>query len=122
MKQATNWLVLVTLMFALTACQTSKQVAGKTLVTTAMTVDKAMKGWATWVSVQRNNPAVDQLKLLNKENLVRNAYEKYQASIEMARKAYLTMNATETPEYTAAASDLRVQQAYLISVITEITK
>lgn len=58
------------------------QTVSKTLSSTAVTVDAAMQGWATYVALGQAN--------LEQELSVRNAYGKYQASMRLAKDAYLT--------------------------------
>lgn len=73
--------------FCVTSLLTSGcQTVGKTLSTTAVTVDSAMQGWATYVALGQAN--------LEQELNVRNAYSKYQASMRLAKDAYLTAEET----------------------------
>lgn len=67
-------------LLALVACASFQATSGKLLVTTAATVDAAMKGWATYV-VANNVPESGQTQ-------VRIAYANYQLAMKAAQQAY----------------------------------
>jgi hypothetical protein len=64
----------------LAGCATSTGIAGKSIVTATVTVDKAMQGWATWVVIN-NLPQ-------EKQESVKNAYIKYQNTMKVVKVAY----------------------------------
>lgn len=108
-----------------TGCQTSpEQFADKSLASTAITVDRAMQGWAAWVVVQRANPAADQAQLLRNEGKVLEAYTAYQAAARIARAAWASYSATRAnaPALDSALSALSASQANLVALVTTLTK
>lgn len=78
--------VVLALLALLPACATFKSNAGKTIASTALTVDAAMKGWAAYV-VLNNVPA-------DKQAPVRAAYVQYQLAMTAAKDAYVTLMTT----------------------------
>ncbi len=101
---------LVALGLVLAACTTFKSTAGKTLASSALTVDAAMKGWATWV-VKMNVPETQQ-------SPVRDAYLKYQASMAVATNAYNTAVLTgDQTGWQQAQNILQNNQQALLNLI-----
>ncbi len=95
---------LACLMF--TGCQT----VGKTLASTAVTVDAAMQGWATYVAMG-NATAPQELQ-------VKTAYLKYQASMKIAKDAYLAAETSgEDSIFDTAALVLENNAQALIALI-----
>lgn len=81
MKQKPFLLLLASLsLLALVACASFQNTAGKLLASTADTVDAAMRGWATYVVINKV-PEDKQLP-------VRNAYANYQTAMVAAESAY----------------------------------
>ncbi len=74
---------LVALSLMLGGCVTYKQNAGKLLASTALTVDAAMRSWATVVKMGK---ATDE-----QQAKVRAAYEKYQMAMTVADAAYTAL-------------------------------
>lgn len=106
MKTLKLILPLLCILALMPACSTTKGNAAKTLASTALTVDAAMKGWAAYVVM--NNVAVD------KQQPVRVAYSQYQTAMAAARDAYVTWATTDAQDpwliaqqaLTAASSNL----------------
>src|SRR5207247_7755155 len=76
-------LILAALLTLLPACATYKQTAGKLLASTALTVDAAMRSWATVVKMGK---ATD-----DQQAKVRSAYEQYQLAMQAAEAAYVVL-------------------------------
>ncbi len=94
----------------LSACVSFQNSAGKLLATTATTVDAAMKGWATWVAKNPPNPLA--------EAKVRDAYQKYQASMTIACNAYTNAVATgERSGWKIASDVLTANQTSLLNLV-----
>jgi len=74
--------------FLLVGCANLETVAYKTIGTTAVTVDGAMKGWGDWVRAGKATP--------RDEVVVKSAYSKYQASISTLKQAVIA--AKSAPE------------------------
>ncbi len=72
--------VVVVLMGCATASSRFSAVAGKFLSSTALTVDAAMQGWASWVVAGKATPA--------DEASVRAVYGNYQVAMGLATNAY----------------------------------
>lgn len=106
--------VLLAILALLPACATFKSNAGKTLSSTALTVDAAMKGWAAYV-VTANVPPDKQMP-------VRVAYGQYQTAMLAARDAYVTlMTANNQSVWTTAEQALTAASANLTKLIQQIT-
>ena len=99
-----NKLAPFILMFAL-GCASFQTNAGKTLASTAMTVDAAMKAWSKYVDKNGVDPA---------RNLaVKTAYIRYQAAMQTASMVYvhLSQSKDQSQWVDAAANLLRDSQA-----------
>ena len=95
----------------LSGCMTT----GKTLATTAQTVDAAMQGWAEYVAIGAAKPA--------DETRVRAAYEKYQASMNAAVAIYKATTEPTAPNaarLNAASALVRRHRAELIALINQL--
>ncbi len=79
MKSLITFLLALTTMF-LSGCAGWQQDGGKTLATVAVTVDSAMKGWATYCATHD----VPQ----DEHGAVRNSYIRYQIAMKSASEAY----------------------------------
>lgn len=102
---------LAAIVILFNACATWDQAAGKTLVTTAQSVDAAMKGWAMYV-VMSNPPT-------NQQAEIKAAYIRYQASFDAALKAYnVTVVTKDQGPWQAASAALLSAQTSLLSIIT----
>lgn len=104
-------LVLLGILIALiTGCATQSSLqtkAGKFLTSTAVTVDAAMKGWATYV-VLHNTPQEQQTG-------VRNAYATYQAAMMVATNAYTQAAvAKDMTLFSGASNNLVVAKTILV--------
>lgn len=100
-------LSLILILAFLTGCQN----VGKTLSTTAVSVDAAMQGWAQYVVT--GNATAEQ------EAQVKGAYSKYQVSMKVARDAYVTASTVgDKSIYEQAALVLRNNKAALLSLIS----
>ena len=113
------------LLFAGCATQPPQQVAGKSLVTIAATVDHAMQGWAKWAVQQRANPAADQAQLLRNEGAVSRAYEQYQAAMRVARVAYREATTDPLADQTALDAAIRAvnaAQSSLLGLISTLSQ
>ena len=98
-----------------TGCATSPdQLAAKSLVTTAQTVDTAMQTWAAWVVLGKATPQA--------ESQVRQAYGRYQFAFALARNAYLQYDRENPATWSEAAAALRRSQADLLALVNEFTK
>lgn len=90
----------------------------KSIATTAITVDSAMKGWATHVAMGKATPQ-DELR-------VKSAYINYQTSMRAVRAAYSaanidkTMTAQEALEY--SLKKLEENRVILLDLINTIEK
>jgi hypothetical protein len=105
-------LVLVATLCA--GCATFNSTAGKLLVSTALTVDAAMQGWAQWVIAGQSNP--------DQELKVKAAYIKYQASMQIAQAAYQTMVVSNDKTYwDKAAEALTSNRVALLALISSFT-
>lgn len=106
------------------ASLTPYQAAGKTLASTAVTVDKAMQGWARWVVMQRANPASDKATLAASEAKVRVLYGNYQHAMEVARLAYAAMpeDSQSTPAITSALTAVAACQSELLVLVQDLAK
>jgi hypothetical protein len=116
MRKLTLYIAIVALFCV--ACASTLSTTGKLLGSTATTVDEGMKGWATYVVL--NKPPIQQ------ENAVRDAYSKYQASMLTAKIAYATAAAepTNTAPLDIALKTLdasRIQLLLLIQSFSSMT-
>ncbi len=101
------YLMLAVLMGCATSWQNN---AGKTLATTAQTVDAAMKGWGMYV-VTANPPERQQAT-------VRDAYGKYQIAMDGAVKAYNTaVTLQDQSAYTQASGALLAASKDILALI-----
>lgn len=66
--------------FLVVGCATKNNIVGRSLMTTDVTVDGAMQGWATWVVAKKAT--------LEQDNQVRLAYTKYQIAFGQALELY----------------------------------
>lgn len=110
-----NYLLTLSLVASLLiGCATWQDSAGKTLATTAQTVDSAMKGWALY-AVRVNPPVTEQIK-------VRSAYGQYTNSFDVALKAYnLAVLTTNQNVWQASSSVLTASQTALLSLLASLT-
>lgn len=91
-------------------CASFQNTASKTLTSIALTVDAAMKGWATHV-VKDNVPDSQQ-------TVVKSAYAQYQASMAVAVSAYAAVaNGGDKTAWDKALAALQASQGGLIQVI-----
>lgn len=109
MKTLTNTLILGMLAVYLTACST----VGKTLATTATTVDAAMKSYATFVALGKVSEK-DQAK-------VKVAYQDYQKSFTIALSIY-NSSGSGPISFESASRILKTNKAVLLSLISSLTK
>lgn len=79
-----TFLALAALLFAV-GCANLETTAYRTIGTTAVTVDGAMKGWGDWVRAGKATP--------KDEAVVKAAYSKYQASIGTLKAAVIAAKA-----------------------------
>lgn len=108
MRNAIAYLAIMAAL--LTGCTSLQSTAGKTLASTALTVDAAMQGWAAWVD--KGQAAPDQ------QQNVRDVYAKYQASMDIAKTAYQTAVATgDQSGWLQAQRILQMNQAALLNLI-----
>jgi hypothetical protein len=114
MRQHINLALVAMLTFGLLGCATFETNAGKTLVTITSTVDKAMQGWAVWVSLGKATP--------QQQATVKSAYEKYQIAELAAEHAYASLVANkDKTAWTQAAALLTATQSDILAIITAIT-
>lgn len=107
--------VLLAILALLPACATFKSNAGKTLSSTAITVDAAMKGWASYV-VLNNVPADKQMP-------VRVAYGQYQTAMAAARDAYVSLALNnDTNAWTVAQQALTAASSNLTKLIQQLSQ
>ncbi len=113
MKKLIPYISIVTLFCV--ACASTLNNAGKTLASIASTVDEGMKGWATYVVI--NKPPINQ------EQAIRDMYSKYQSSMLIAKIAYATAAAepTNTSALTVALSTLEASRFQLLGLIQSFT-
>jgi len=99
----------------LCGCTTTWQdSAGKVLATTAQTVDSAMKGWATYVVINK----VPE----DKQLVVRDSYAKYQTAFETARLAYNAAVINKDQSVWAQASNaLAASKSNLLILVQQFT-
>lgn len=91
------FLILASASFTLTGCgSTPQKIAYQAAGTTVVTVDTAMSGWGAYVAVK--HPGT------NEEMTVKNAYEKYQASMAVVCDAGAAYSATGGTNATATAA------------------
>lgn len=103
--------LLASLIGCVSGCATTQTTAGKLLASTAITVDGAMQGWATWVAAGQSNP--------QQEAQVKAAYQKYQASMALASSAYAALAAGgDKTAWETAANLLTANQNALLAIIT----
>jgi hypothetical protein len=108
-------LVMVSLTVACVALFTGCQSTGKVLSSAAVTVDAAMKGWATWVANGYSTP--------DQEVKVKVAYGRYQASMEVAKTAYVTASVSSNkPVLDKALELLSASETDLINLINLFQK
>jgi hypothetical protein len=108
MKLINKWLVITLAVCALLTqgCQTP----GKVLASTAVTVDASMRAWSSYVN--SGNATDDQ------QNKVRVAYSKYQASMKVAKDAFITANETGNKDpYVLATTVLENNAAAIVNLI-----
>jgi len=107
MKKLISLLLAAVSVVLITGCAN----VGKSLATTAVTVDSAMQGWATYVAL--GNATEEQ------EAQVKTAYAKYQASMRIARDAYVAAATAGNKDlYTSAAEVLEANQFALLSMLS----
>lgn len=108
MKYATSILLACTLILA--GCNTFKDTSAKTITTVALTVDGAMKGWASWIVL--NPVPADQ------ENRVRTAYGQYQIAMGSAQVAYIAaVDSGDKSGWAQASAALQASQSGLLQLI-----
>ena len=104
---------LLTLVLALAVvqgCVGFKATAGKTLATTAASVDTSMKGWAAWVALGKATPQ-DQLQV--KEN-----YQYYQLAMQAATNAYIvSVTIGDHTVFKEADVKLQATRSHLLSTV-----
>ncbi len=111
-----NLLLIAVALLLLGGCASFNNTAGKLLASTAITADKAMQGWATYVVINKvpdNDPS--QVK-------VRAAYAKYQMAMAAAQAAYI--GATSTGDKTIwgqAAAMLTSSASELSAIVLSFT-
>lgn len=106
-----NTLVAIALAALVMGCATFQQNAGKTLATIATTVDAAMTGWATYVTVSGTVTPAQQAQ-------VKSAYEKYQACMATALAAYNGLSSSAgQPSWTQALTTLQAAQGTLTQLL-----
>lgn len=97
---------------SLTGCSTPNA-AGRVLSSTALTVDSAMQGWGAWVRAGQATPA--------DEAAVKRAYEVYQASMQVARRAYAAYyNTGDRTIWETAATQLETNRDLLLSIVQQL--
>lgn len=115
MRQLRIILPLLVVLALLPACTTFKGNAGKVLSSTALTVDAAMKGWASYV-VLNNVPADKQMP-------VRVAYGQYQTAMAAARDAYVSLALNnDTNAWTVAQQALTAASSNLTKLIQQLSQ
>lgn len=106
-------IALFALLFLL-GCASFTSNAGKSLASISTSVDAAMKGWATYVAINKL-PEAKQVK-------VREAYEQYQFAMFAAEQMYLSLVKTGDRSGWAKASEALVSsQGALLLLITKST-
>jgi hypothetical protein len=99
----------------LVGCTTFTNSAGKVLASSAMTVDAAMQGWATWVSMGKAGPT--------QETQVKAAYQKYQVAIQTATLAYqAAVVSGDQTAWKQAETVLTQTQSSVLNLISQFTK
>jgi hypothetical protein len=100
------------ILFAGAGCYTSDP-ASRTLVSTVLTVDAAMKGWSDFVD--KGNATTEQ------EAAVKNAYETYQHAQALAETAYFaTLVQTNAPfQWEKAAAKLREAEVDILALVAK---
>lgn len=95
-------------------CQNYENTTGKVLVTTAVTVDKTMQGWASYVVATGTTEA--------QQDGVRKAYSQYQASMDVAQKMYGTYMITKDQgSLEAALNVLANNKLALLNLIAQFS-
>lgn len=116
MNKLVSSLLLVA--FLATGCATYLENTGKTLASVAITVDGAMKGWASWV---KSGHATQ-----GDEDKVKAAYEKYQLAMQTAEDAYLgvaKLDSTDTENaLSVALAALDGSKGDLLTIVQQLTK
>lgn len=106
-----NAIAAIALAALVMGCATFQQNAGKTLASIATTVDAAMSGWATYVTVSGSVSPSQQEQ-------VKQAYEKYQAAMTTALAAYNSLNTTAgQPAWNQALTALQAAQGTLTQLL-----
>lgn len=106
-----NAIAAIALAALVMGCATFQQNAGKTLATIATTMDAAMSGWATYVTVSGSVSPSQQEQ-------VKQAYEKYQAAMTTALAAYNSLNTTAgQPAWNQALTALQAAQGTLTQLL-----
>lgn len=102
------------------ATQTPQTVAGKSLMTTAQTVDSALQAFAVWVKTKEGTPTPVAQSTIDQVEIVR---MKYAASIEIARQAWVAAatNPAQQSTLTTAMAALDGVKAELLSLIQTLT-
>lgn len=113
MKRNLQLLLIPALLLAFTACASFQNTAGKLLASTSDTVDADMKGWATYVVINK----VPEDKQLS----VRNAYANYQNAMLAAEAAYkAAVQSGDQSPWTQASAALTAASGSLIALITQL--
>ncbi len=106
-------------------CQsTPQQVVYKTTASLIDTVDASMKLWASWIVHQHTLAGVDaqkQADLNHKENIVREAYQKYQDVLKTVVLSALAATTT-TPGQTIPTDAILNAATSLLKTISDFTK
>lgn len=114
MKKLIPLIAMLTLFVGCAIFPTWKDAAGKSLATTAQTVDAAMKGWAMYV-VTQNPPTNLQAK-------VRQAYGDYQVSFDAALKTYNVAVTLNNPDVlTPALANLEFSKQNFLGTVSTNT-
>ena len=108
-----NRLAPLLLILAL-GCASFQTNAGKTLASTAITVDAAMKGWAKWADQNGRDPARDLS--------VRTAYVRYQMAMQVASSAYVRLaQSQDRSQWNTASANLLKESAAVLDIIKAFT-
>lgn len=104
----------IILLAFLLGCASFNTNAGKSLASVAVAVDTAMKGYASFVVINKPNQ--------QQQNRVRVAYSQYQTAMDAAEKAYISLVKTgDRSAWLKASEALVASQSSLLALITQIT-
>lgn len=113
MKRNLQLLLLPALLLAFTACASFQNTAGKLLASTADTVDAAMRGWATYVVINKVGE--------DKQLPVRNAYANYQTAMVAAESAYkAAVQSGDQSAWSQASAALTAASGALTTLVAQL--